>query len=1416
MALNEHTGTDKLWYTSSRVGTVELQDFKEAIQSPWACTLPVPVAHETSLNGIPSPTPWCVFSIRSIMDLLAAVSAEAKISMELDESPAKPVPEATPEPAAESRIEKPFRSSTSMEAFDSWRVRDMAVTLFSKRPRNDKRDAAMPVSNQFDAETSLARIRRDKSGVVQKAFEAAASTVISSLEGSEEDTPDHESVNEEDLPGVVLDTKSLEALRAASLERAHDNKDASKRKLARKQELPLTTKAATSSKAKKGPGVKKSDTPKFTRNTPASSAAALDARLTGSRAILCTAANVTFEALTPPLPGLDVDMADIPQNPSKSTADESTTSGTVNNMGAVVVEAQTLGQRIEAIAENAAQRSSSRYRYRKDIAMSDKPRQSHFQIKNPFAWNENASDDEDDDDDIMATTHEYNPSDEAITDAWEDLCLPRLLSILHTGVGHAIYHDVNWSSRHGRIANLLQTLSEKDGNYGPHLIVTVEPDVDRFSQEFRPVNSHLRLLSMVDTECTRCLRYTGSSAQRAKLRKQFPDASGLPEAPFHVIVTSYADFLKDYLHFCQLPFEVVIMDDGVSWMAAAQSDQNSPMGRVWDEAIWSKNDHQMGLAGAVEKDWDFSADTLDETTIKEAWVGLTARHRVATASTLKVQQRSSSDTLPVSGIVNFVAPHFAEAVREEWDRSRITADSASMKHFRNLVTRSMVVHDSTDDRRDALKLALDALKGKLTSPTRSDDPNVPELIPDESFVSDGKVAFSRRGALLWLGSTEESWLRYELGVVKFQHILDAMKASASHGHLCEEIVTASSMTSSGATGQVSGTMAYRLATRCGRHFGSEQGLRQHHSALHAPPGTWLCRTCGSDCVTSQARTHHERSCGQPSGGPGNENGNGESATSLGAPNKGGRQNVGVAGTVGKKKGTKGPQAGAGTDQKDPDGSIRLPGYRGVWINQAGKHFVKIDSERLADQDKATIYFDSVDEAARKHDSALKERKPAGKHEFNFKADGSRIVYEDVTTSSTTGIGGSASSVVPALSVINIKDLPPGVKPLLRDPRQTSRTGGNSKRHVYAYRGVCRQARKGHDRWQSQISFMGDLKNFVAWAHLILYGEEATKQAQKEGEEAAAAYEQEKKDIAEGKLPSSQAKAENKKRKPGKKKDEGKDGDEGGSTDKPSKKKRVTKEDASFDKKKRGTASDKESIQPTLAKSVGKAAVLAPRTKYSKISDIELSTEVSTRLLAARERQYCVSEPRVPAPLEASLGSCCPVIPGSPVAGSAMLYGLSPVSFGWKVKPYVIRCYDEADPRFSKALLTLNSQYGEMGLNDTFRTLVHGATVLIGCASDRTQRVHESLGLGTAPTGGVVGTLDCHIGGDAKCCGESAACIRYYPTDSGDFQFSAISANDMVTLNGQRITSEMGSFPLFNEDVCTVGPRVFTFLLPTDT
>jgi hypothetical protein len=64
--------------------------------------------------------------------------------------------------------------------------------------------------------------------------------------------------------------------------------------------------------------------------------------------------------------------------------------------------------------------------------------------------------------------------------------------------------------------------------------------------------------------------------------------------------------------------------------------------------------------------------------------------------------------------------------------------------------------------------------------------------------------------------------------------------------------------------------------------------------------------------------------------------------------------------------------------------------------------------------------------------------------------------------------------------------------MLRDPRQASRAGDNSKRFIYKYRGVCRQARKGHDRWQSQISFGWTnhyLRKFDAeWDAASIFGE----------------------------------------------------------------------------------------------------------------------------------------------------------------------------------------------------------------------------------------------------------------------------------------------------------------------------------------
>eukprot|EP00934_Nitzschia_sp_Nitz4_P002463 Nitzschia sp. Nitz4//scaffold119_size111653//105250//109419//NITZ4_004214-RA/size111653-augustus-gene-0.231-mRNA-1//-1//CDS//3329533908//2453//frame0 len=1286
-----------------------------------------------------------------------------------------------------------------------WRIRDSALLLQSQRslPADLISSQPPPLSDDYDLQTSLDRLRQDKADVVRMAFEAAACAILDGLDKADEDD-DIESLDKEDLPQELQDIPTLERLRNYSMLRSHNNKDHAKRKamdaapITKAPKNPSSTPAGAPSPSPKQPDAP----PKFTRNTPASSAAALDARLTSSRAILCTAANVVFEVLTPTLEGCPpIEVAKVPQNPNNPNPN----SGSVSNMGAVVVEAQTLGQRIESVAISAARRSSRRYQYRRDniqFGYKSSPR-SVLTVSNPFAWKEEMEIDDE------VEEHTYDPQTDAMTQMWTDTCLSRFLNILHTGVGHALYHDLDWTSRHGRISNLLQEMADQHSNFGPHLIITVEPDVDRFAREFRAVNSHLRLMSMVDPKALRALPYKGTPEQRKRLRNQFPDATGLPESSFHVIVVSYANFLQDYLHFCQFPFEVALVDDGAPWMAVAQADPNAPLGTVWESAMFSKNDHQMGLAGANQKEWDFGSDEFDEDSIKEAWVGLTARHRIMTTSTTCIQQRNSNDALPITGLLNFVMPHFADAVREEWDRSRIANDPASMEHFRNLLTRLTVVHAPKMDEASPYQLALESLEGKLPEVHVGDD-SVPELIYDSEFVDNGKVSNSRRTALQWLGKVEGSWLRYELGLTNFQHIVDVMKASSMHGHLCEEILTASSTTSSGATGQITGTLAYRLAVRCGRHFGSEQGLRQHHSALHAPPGTWLCRTCGIDCVTSQARTHHERSCGQPTTVPGeSENGGPVSAGDGGASKS---KSHGPPGVVGKKKGTKTTSTLA--EEKDPDGSIRVAGYRGVWVNQEGKNFVKIDSKRLEDENGDVLFFTSVDEAAKKHDDVLKAKGDKGKVEYNFKPDGTRVVYEDVSTSSTTGLGGGAASVVPALSVINIKDLPPDVKPLLRDPRQTSRTGGNSKRHVYAYRGVCRQARKGHDRWQSQISFMGvnhylgtfdsewDAAAIYAWAHLILYGEEATKQAQKEGEEAAAAFEKEKRDIAAGIVPAAAPKADKKpKRKPKKKEDE----------EKPKKKK---KETPATEKKKVKPVADKESLAPVLSRSAGKAVVLAPRTALEDLSDIELATGVTKRVSAARLLNYATAGFSVPAPVSSFLRPCAPSRGQLVPPGGAMLFGLSSAMFGWDAAAFLQRRYFASETDAQRAETAIE-ELGPGGENEEFQTLIQGTLTILGCASYRTIRVYASLlGGATPPVGGAIGSIDCHLGGSSKTCGEAAASIRYLPTeDDENFSLSALS-EDMVTLNGQRITSEMGSFPLSHEDVCTVGSRVFVILLPT--
>ena len=107
---------------------------------------------------------------------------------------------------------------------------------------------------------------------------------------------------------------------------------------------------------------------------------------------------------------------------------------------------------------------------------------------------------------------------------------------------------------------------------------------------------------------------------------------------------------------------------------------------------------------------------------------------------------------------------------------------------------------------------------------------------------------------------------------------------------------------------------------------------------------------------------------------------------------------------------------------DKDGAQLVPTYRGVWVNTLGKYFAKLSGSAIKDNDDRIIEFVSADDAALFYDSKAAQTEGA---ELNFKKDATRIVYPDTSSMANASrgldaLGGGASSVVPALSIINLK------------------------------------------------------------------------------------------------------------------------------------------------------------------------------------------------------------------------------------------------------------------------------------------------------------------------------------------------------------------------------------------------------------
>jgi hypothetical protein len=133
--------------------------------------------------------------------------------------------------------------------------------------------------------------------------------------------------------------------------------------------------------------------------------------------------------------------------------------------------------------------------------------------------------------------------------------------------------------------------------------------------------------------------------------------------------------------------------------------------------------------------------------------------------------------------------------------------------------------------------------------------------------------------------------------------------------------------------------------------------------------------------------------------------------------------VGQVGGVGKQGGVVG---GITEETVDKEGSLLVPTYRGVWVNTLGKYFTKLPGEPLKEDEPQTGIrdFPTADDAALFYDSKAGSMQDPD-IELNFKANGTRMMYPDTSSMANASrgldaLGGGASSVVPALSVINLK------------------------------------------------------------------------------------------------------------------------------------------------------------------------------------------------------------------------------------------------------------------------------------------------------------------------------------------------------------------------------------------------------------
>ena len=162
------------------------------------------------------------------------------------------------------------------------------------------------------------------------------------------------------------------------------------------------------------------------------------------------------------------------------------------------------------------------------------------------------------------------------------------------------------------------------------------------------------------------------------------------------------------------------------------------------------------------------------------------------------------------------------------------------------------------------------------------------------------------------------------------------------------------------------------------------------------------------------------------------------------------------------------------------------------------------------------------------------------------------------------------------------------------------------------------------------------------------------------------------------------------------------------------------------------------------------------------------------------------------------------------SNNAILIGLSAARFCWNIEDFITKCHKSGAPWALECAGNLTKEYGRAGLNASFKSLMLSSPCTIGRATEKSLNAYKAVGINNT-VGLTVDRVGCDIGGPDHSCSELAARIELCPTRHSRFQLLACNEKDVVTLNGKRIQSSNGAFPLKNRDIVSVGPRVFVFV-----